>query len=60
MKITNLRCSKKMLKATNTSNITVSKNLYGRIYLARNMLNEKVYIGKVEIPRSIEDRWKNI
>ena len=32
---------------------------FGFIYLAINMKNRKVYVGKVEYPRTIEDRWKD-
>lgn len=32
---------------------------FGFIYLAINMKNRKVYVGKVEYPRTIEIRWKD-
>ncbi len=31
---------------------------HGRIYCAINSLNEKKYIGKVEFPKTIKERWK--
>jgi len=31
---------------------------YGKIYSATNNLNGKIYIGKVEMPKTIRDRWE--
>ena len=31
---------------------------FGFIYLVTNTINGKVYVGKVEFPRTIEDRWR--
>jgi hypothetical protein len=30
---------------------------YGSIYLATNITNRKVYVGKVKYPKTIEERW---
>lgn len=34
-----------------------SIQLIGKIYLATNTINGKVYVGKVEFPRTIRERW---
>lgn len=34
-------------------------NPFGWIYLITNTLNGKVYVGKVEFPRTVEDRWED-
>ncbi len=34
------------------------KQPIGWIYLATNIENDKIYIGKVKFPRSIKERWK--
>ena len=34
------------------------KKIYGHIYLATNILNNKVYVGKVKLPKTIKKRWK--
>ncbi|TFG25140.1 MAG: GIY-YIG nuclease family protein [Promethearchaeota archaeon] len=37
---------------------TQVKKIFGHIYLATNVINKKVYIGKVEQPKSIKKRWR--
>ena len=36
-----------------------NNNLFGWIYLITNPLNGKVYVGKVEFPNTVEDRWED-
>lgn len=38
--------------------MAIIKKIFGFIYLLVNVLNGKIYVGKTEIPRTIEDRWK--
>ena len=38
--------------------MVIIKNAFGYIYLSVNVLNGKIYVGKTEIPRTIEERWK--
>lgn len=38
--------------------ISFNDNSFGGIYLITNTLNGKVYVGKVEFPKTVEDRWK--
>ncbi len=45
-------------KRKNKVKIQINKRYFGYIYLATNTLNDKVYIGKTEFPRTIIDRWK--
>ena len=44
------------IKEKNEQNIN---EFYGFIYLVRNCVNCKVYVGKVESPKTIEKRWKD-
>ena len=58
MKITNMRCNKKVLSTKINNHKNGTNQPFGWIYLATNTTNGKVYVGKVEFPRTINDRWK--
>jgi len=57
MKITNVRCCKKMCEKQIKKHTKNTEQPFGPIYLATNITNRKVYVGKVGFPRTIEDRW---
>lgn len=46
-----------MCEAVINAQLNNLKQLFGRIYLATNTINGKVYVGKVEFPRKIRERW---
>ena len=46
-----------MCEAVINAQLNNLEQLFGRIYLATNTINGKVYVGKVEFPRKIGERW---
>ena len=58
LKNINIRSRKRMYKLKFPNDGIFSYHIFGQIYLATNDTNGKVYVGKVEFPRTIDDRWK--